>query len=393
MLGRDVVVRTSRASWWAWEDGSRPIHWRWPLEYQVVIRDGLPVHFLQEMKPYRIPQSDEKDAGMKAQLVQKLQKARDRRYIAPGRVLSLTAFFGVKKGEDDVRPVYDGSISGLNDCIWMPRFVLPTIQTHLRQVEAGSFMCDLDVGEMLLNFILHVDIRSLAGVDLTHYTKEGKEGTVWECWHRAAMGLTSSPYQACQGMAFAEEVIRGDRHNPLNIFRWDSVRLNLPGSQTYDPAKPWVSKIRSDDGHIAVDFCTFVDDARPTGPSRKEAWLAARQIASTLSFLGIQDAPRKRRDSSQTPGAWIGSVLRTDDGQVRLLISKDKWEKTKALLAEVRELLVSQPLALPRKRLEQIRGYLVHIAQTYSMFASYLIGLHMTIYFWPSNLRSGWVAF
>jgi hypothetical protein len=98
-------------------------------------------------------------------------------------VVSLTAFFGVKKGEDDVWPVYDGSISGLNDCIWMPRFVLPAIQTHLRQVEAGTFMCDLDVGEMFLNFILRVDSWSLAGVDLTHYTKEGKEGVVWECWH------------------------------------------------------------------------------------------------------------------------------------------------------------------------------------------------------------------
>jgi hypothetical protein len=84
-------------------------------------------------------------------------------------------------------------------------------------------------------------------------------------------------------------------------------------------------------------------------------------------------------------------VLRTDDGQVRLLISKDKWEKNKALLAEVRELLVSQPLTLPRKRLEQIRGYLVHIAQTYSMFASYLIGLHMTIDFWrPNRDQDGW---
>jgi hypothetical protein len=110
------------------------------------------------MKPYRVPQGDEKDPVMKKQLIEKLQKARDRRYIAPGRVISLTAFFGVKKGEDDVRPVYDGSVSGLSDCIWMPRFVLPTIQTHLRQVEAGTFMCDLDVGEMFLNFILHFEI-------------------------------------------------------------------------------------------------------------------------------------------------------------------------------------------------------------------------------------------
>jgi hypothetical protein len=84
-------------------------------------------------------------------------------------------------------------------------------------------------------------------------------------------------------------------------------------------------------------------------------------------------------------------VLWTDDGQVRLLIGQDKWEKTKALLLEIRELLSAQPLALPRKRLEQVRGYLVHIAQTYSMFASYLIGLHMTIDFWrPNRDQDGW---
>jgi hypothetical protein len=88
-----------------------------------------------------------------------------------------------------------------------------------------------------------------------------------------------------------------------------------------------------------VDFCTFVDDAQPTGPSRKEAWMAAHQIACTLSSLGIQDAPRKQRDSSQRPGAWIGSVLRTGEGQVQLLISEDKWIKTKGLLAEVRNMI------------------------------------------------------
>jgi hypothetical protein len=81
----------------------------------------------------------------------------------------------------------------------------------------------------------------------------------------------------------------------------------------------------------------------------------------------------------------MGLVLQTDKGQVCLLVSKDKWEKTRTLLAEVRELLTLQPLTLPQKRLEQIRGYLVHIAQTYSMFASYLLGLHMTIDFWRPN--------
>ena len=93
-------------------------------------------------------------------------------------VTSLTSFFVVKKSESDVRPVYEGSVSGLNESIWMPLFALPTISSHLRQVEAGTFMCDLDVGEMFLNFVLHPGIRPLAGVDLTLYTGRSLVGVL-----------------------------------------------------------------------------------------------------------------------------------------------------------------------------------------------------------------------
>ena len=72
------------------------------MEYRARIRDGIPVHFKKPMKSYRVPQADTKDPRVKSQLMEKLQKARDRRYIAPGRVDSLTAFFVVKKGEDDI---------------------------------------------------------------------------------------------------------------------------------------------------------------------------------------------------------------------------------------------------------------------------------------------------
>jgi hypothetical protein len=43
------------------------------------------------------------------------------------------------------------------------------ILTHLRAVDKKTFMADIDVGEMFLNFILHKDLRALAGVDLSHY--------------------------------------------------------------------------------------------------------------------------------------------------------------------------------------------------------------------------------
>jgi hypothetical protein len=119
--------------------------------------------------------------------------------------------------------------------------------------------------------------------------------------------------------------------------------LNLPGSDDYDPNQPWVSKIRLEDNRIAADLFIFVDNMRPTGLSRKEAW----QAASKLNYLGVQDAPRrKRRDSSQSPGAWAGSVVRTGKDSVHVLTSQEKWDKAKRLLQEVWAMLEHGPKKL-----------------------------------------------
>ena len=111
------------------------------------------------------------------------------------------------------------------------------------------------------------------------------------------MGVKSSPYQVVQGMSVVEEVIRGVPHGKKNVFGWSKVRMNCPGSPTYDPSKPWVSKVK-ECGTIAADLVLYVDELRPSGTGREEAWLAARRTASVMNSLGIQDAPRKRRDSS-----------------------------------------------------------------------------------------------
>ncbi len=125
-----------------------------------------------------------------------------------------------------------------------------------------------------------------------------------------------------------------------------------------------------------------MDDLRPTGPSKKDAWLAARQAASTLNNLGIQDAPRKRRASSRSPGAWAGGVVRTTDDGVFVLTSQEKWDKAKAHLNEVQGMLDDDPSSLSRVCLEQIRGFLQYVCQTYTSLTSYLISFHMTIDSW-----------
>ncbi len=103
------------------------------------------------------------------------------------------------------------------------------------------------------------------------------------------------------------------------------MRLNLPGQVTYDPTLPWVSKVKEmEDGKVAIaaDLFTFIDDLRPTGRNKKQAWKAGRKAASTINWLGYQDVARKRQDSRQDPGAWAGCVLRTQGG-VLALVSND----------------------------------------------------------------------
>jgi hypothetical protein len=145
--------------------------------------------------------------------------------------------------------------------LWAPWFPLPTIDSLLRSVEPGTWMADNDVGEMFLNFVLHESIQALCGVDLTKYFPEGiPDGTkvLWERWTRCAMGLRSSPYQACQGMMWAMEIIFADRDDAANVFRFARVRLNLPGHHDYNPKRPWVCKERADGSRLLARMSEWV---------------------------------------------------------------------------------------------------------------------------------------
>jgi hypothetical protein len=108
--------------------------------------------------------------------------------MQPGEVQSLTSFFTVPKGDSDVRPVYNGTKSSLNDSLWAPLSRLPMIKQHLRGVEPGTYMASVDIDEQFLNFILHEDVQKYAGVELTSYfpnelhQEKGKrlKMTLWE---------------------------------------------------------------------------------------------------------------------------------------------------------------------------------------------------------------------
>ncbi len=330
---RDCISRCWRSDWWEWKVGSRPHFWQWPKDYQESIRDGIKLWIKGKVTPWHRPQPFEKDDRLRDGMRLKITVPRQKEYIIKGFVYSLTSFFAVPKGETDIFMVYDGTKSGFNGCCWAPWLMLPTVEQHLRATLPGSFMGDLDISEMFLNFILHEDVQKYCGIDLTKlFPKEVKPGEVlWEMWGRCGMGFTFSPFQAVQGVLWAEEVILGDRYDTNNPFRFEIVKLNLPGMTDYDPSIPWVCKLRMN-GDMASKLLIYVDDLRVIVNTVQECWDACSRVAKILNFLGLQDAARKRRGPEQEPGAWSGSVVHTVGDAVSVLISTERWNKLKMII-------------------------------------------------------------
>ena len=387
--GREALGRVALATWWDWNGGSSLFFWRWPESHSRWAREGQP-HFVTGELP-RFEETQRKSATEESQaLVQaKVNKVRRRMYIAPGLVLSLTHMFDVPKPPSDIRMVYDGTASGLNDALFAPHFTLPVVENTMRSLLEHYYSADLDVGEMFLNWPLGKDLQAYAGVDVTHVqTKKGSDKEEWELdrtrpwerWVRNFMGLRDSPYRSLQLMIKAKYYAYGDRHDRTNPFQWDAVLLNLPGDEGYDPSLPWVMKVRKD-GHLACEVYVYVDDGRFTGWSKMECWKAVQRFSSILTFLGIQDAFRKRTEPLTRPGPWAGTVTITNGG-VFATVSALKWAKTKSVVLEMVHMLEEDESAMPRKRLEQIRGFLIYVGRTYRWMNPYLKGIHLTIDGW-----------
>jgi hypothetical protein len=261
-----------------------------------------------------------------------------------------------------------------------------------------SFTVDADLGEMFLNFPMDPAIRPFAGVDLTglrdHLTEPAPKGSrMLERWERLFMGMKSSPYNSVRYFYWAEEFGRGNPLDEGNALRYDRVLLNLPGMAGFDPSKPNVMKWNDMVDRLAGDIITFVDDLRASGYDRENAWQVARQITSRLQYLGIQDAARKRRPSSQSGGAWAGTIFEITAEAIYKTVSQEKWDKGRNLIRGLRDQCTDPqaPPSLNHKELESKRGFLVHLSMTFPNLVPFLKGLHLTIDSWrPLRKDDGW---
>ena len=416
--GQAAVSKASQASWWNWDKGSSIFFWRWPADYQEIVRVGLAPMFDTEAPTNRDQQPAYECEEVRAKVKKKLDNVLMKGYIELTDIKLVEAMmfmFHVPKGESDIRMVYDGTKSGLNDSLFSYWFALPTVNSMVRWVVAGSWLADNDYGEQFLNFPLHPDIRKLCGVDLSQLypeQREGKDSTVTGAWMRSAMGLKTSPYNAVQGSQRAKRIILGDPRDPLNPFHWATIKLNLPGTENYNPSEPWILKMRAD-GSPAAEIVQYVDDVRIIAPTEELAWLCSSKMGKGLSFLGLQDAARKRRKPSQTPGAWAGATVSSNGDVVKKGVTKERWEKVKLKVRWIADQMGLSDSFSPDdygamndrrdesgtcpsgsihyKTTESYVGFLVYVSMTYTSMVPYLKGIYLTLNSWREGRDAeGW---
>ena len=84
------------------------------------------------------------DPEIRAKVKAKLKNVIEKGYIEMvdiKLVEALMFMFHVPKGESDIRMVYDGSKSGLNEALYSPWFHLPTVDSMVRWVVAVTNWC------------------------------------------------------------------------------------------------------------------------------------------------------------------------------------------------------------------------------------------------------------
>ena len=139
-------------------------------------------------------------------------------------ILAPTSLFSVPGVTDDMCMVFDATVSGKKDSLCDPNLILPSMGIMLMTVDLEAHMVDLDVGEIFHNFRLSSVLAKYCGFDLLSYLghKNENQGTpLWMRWVRIIMGLVFYIYTTIQGLLWSIRVVRGDRSDPDNPFRWE----------------------------------------------------------------------------------------------------------------------------------------------------------------------------
>eukprot|EP00978_Attheya_sp_CCMP212_P014300 scaffold36374_cov58-Attheya_sp.AAC.6 len=120
----------------------------------------------------RLPQ----DSEMRKMMRKKIEKVIRQRYVdvAEDEIHAFISYFAVMKGLYDIRMVYDGTKSGLNDCLFAPWFALSTMNTMFRSLDVDFWCADNDFSDNFLNYLIGKELRVYCGIDVDILLKDEK---------------------------------------------------------------------------------------------------------------------------------------------------------------------------------------------------------------------------
>jgi hypothetical protein len=101
-----------------------------------------------------------------------------------------------------------------------------------------------------------------------------------------------------------------------------------------------------------------------------------------MQYLGIQEAPRKRRPPSQNTGDWAGGMLSSADREVIKSFTPEKGDKGEKiiywLLDEISQASDDRP-TLNFKTFESAAGYMYNLSMTHEGFHPFLKEIYLTL--------------
>lgn len=185
--------------------------------------------------------------------------------------------------------------------ILVSQFLTPNCTNSSKKFDFYYCFTDKYLGEMFLNFPLNPTLATYSGIDLSPFeikleevvaSKVGQKRRCLGRWERCWMGLRPSSYWCVRFYYLAEEFARANHSHSINALRWDKVRLNLPGSHSFNPTLPWIMKWDSHVERIVGDIVSFIDDLRISGFDEEAVWSISIQVLARLQYFGIQHASR-----------------------------------------------------------------------------------------------------
>jgi hypothetical protein len=93
--GGEALRYAAKASWWKWDGGNFPFFWRWPVEFQREIRDGVRQRFSYDPPECHVKQRVNPDTNLRAKERKKIEKLSRVRRLGHAEKRD-ALFFGLK---------------------------------------------------------------------------------------------------------------------------------------------------------------------------------------------------------------------------------------------------------------------------------------------------------